>query len=199
MIARGVAFYPRLHLHSRPMDFELQPVLRGETLVLRPLRADDREALWEVARDPLIWEQHPDKTRFQPEGFERFFQDSLESGSALVVTVASSGRIIGSSRYYDWDPAQREVAIGFTFLARSYWGGATNGELKRLMIGHAARWADRVWFHVGKNNLRSQRAMEKTGATAEYEGMRPLNGEMIPFVYYRIDTARRPNLGRRTS
>jgi N-acetyltransferase len=171
------------------MQFELQPVLTGETLIVRPLRADDREALWEVARDPLVWEQHPDKTRFQPEGFARFFQDSLDSGSALVVVDAASGRIIGSARYYDWDPEKREVAIGYTFLSRDFWGGATNGELKRLMIGHAARWADRVWFHVGKHNLRSQKAMEKIGAMVECEALRPLNGEMIPFFYYRIDTA----------
>lgn len=169
------------------MKFELQPVLRGETLILRPMRAEDREALWEVARDPLIWEQHPDKTRCQPEGFGRFFQDSLDCGSALVVIEALSGRIIGSARYYDQDSSRREVAIGYTFLARTAWGGAVNGELKRLMIGHAARWADHVWFHVGKHNLRSQRAMEKIGARVEFEGPRSLNGEMIPFVYYRID------------
>jgi N-acetyltransferase len=170
------------------MEFELQPVLRGETLIVRPVRAADRDALWEVARDPLVWEQHPDKTRCQPAGFARFFRDSLDSGSALVVIEAASGRIIGSARYYDWDPEKREVAIGYTFLARDFWGGPTNRELKRLMIGHAARWAPRVWFHVGKDNLRSQRAMEKIGATAEFEGPRPLHGEMIPFIYYRVDS-----------
>ncbi len=169
------------------MEFDLQPQLRGQLLTLRPLQASDREALWEVARDPLIWEQHPDKTRYEPEGFARFFESSLESGSALVVLDAH-GKIIGSARYYDWDPELREVAIGYTFIARSAWGGAVNRELKQLMIGHAARWAERVWFHVGKHNLRSRRAMDKIGAKAQFEGPRPLNGEMIPFVYYRIDT-----------
>jgi RimJ/RimL family protein N-acetyltransferase len=171
------------------MEFDLQPQLHGERLILRPLQAGDREPLWEVARDPLLWAQHPDKTRFEPEGFARFFAGSLESGSALVVIDAASGQIIGSARYYDWDPELREVAIGYTFLARSAWGGAVNRELKQLMIGHAARWAERVWFHVGKHNLRSRRAMDKIGATAQFEGPRPLNGEMIPFIYYRIDTA----------
>jgi RimJ/RimL family protein N-acetyltransferase len=170
-------------------DPDLQPELDGTLISLRPLRPEDWEALWEAARDPLIWEQHPDRTRFQSEGFARFFQDSLASGSALVVIESASGAIIGSSRYYDRDPAKREVAIGYTFLARAFWGGATNRELKRLMIAHAARFADRVWFHVGKYNLRSQRAMEKIGAKVEFEGPRPLNGEMIPFLYYRIDTA----------
>jgi N-acetyltransferase len=171
------------------MDFDLQPELRGERLMLRPLRATDREALWEVARDPLLWALHPDKTRCEPAGFKRFFDAALESGSALAVVDNRSGRIIGSSRYYDWDPVTREVAIGYTFIGRDFWGGPANSEMKALMIGHAARWAKRIWFHVGKHNLRSRRAMEKLGAVAAFEGPRPQNGEMIEFVYYRLDPA----------
>ena len=171
------------------MEFDLQPVLQGERLLLRPLRADYRAPLWEVARDPELWALHPDKTRCEPAGFERFFSSALQSGSALVVIDASSSRIIGSARYYEWDPEAREVAIGYTFISREFWGGPTNRELKQLMIWHAGRWADRVWFHVGKHNLRSRRAMEKIGAQAIHEGQRPQNGEMIDFVYYRIDAA----------
>jgi N-acetyltransferase len=174
--------------HSNPQpDFNPQPVLRGPTLLLRPLVAADREALWEVARDRLVWAQHPDRTRCEPAGFERFFQASLESGSALVVVDQRTGGIVGSSRYYDWHPARRELAIGYTFIARDCWGGDVNSEMKRLMVQHAAPWADRIWFHVGKGNLRSRRAMEKIGARAEYEGKRPQNGEMIDFIYYAID------------
>ncbi|HXC59403.1 MAG TPA: GNAT family N-acetyltransferase [Steroidobacteraceae bacterium] len=169
-------------------DFDSQPVLRGQTLLLRPLAATDREPLWEVARDALIWEQHPDKTRATPAGFARFFDSSLASASALVVIDQRTGGIIGSSRYYDWEPQQRELAIGYTFLAREYWGGATNLEMKRLMIGHAARWARRIWFHVGTGNLRSRRAMEKLGAHAMFEGQRPLNGAMADFVYYALES-----------
>jgi RimJ/RimL family protein N-acetyltransferase len=170
------------------MDFDPQPVLDGTTLLLRPLTAADHGPLWEVARDPLLWELHPDKTRADPDGFARFFRGALESGSALVVVDKRSGDVIGSSRYYDWDPAKREMAIGYTFIARAYWGGTTNREMKRLLIEHAAAWADRIWFHVGKGNLRSRRAMEKLGASVAFEGLRPQNGEMIDFVYYRLDT-----------
>lgn len=169
------------------MEFDPQPLLRGTHVTLRPLQAEDRQALWEVARDPLIWALHPDKTRCTPEGFARFLDESLESRSALVVIDSTSAQIIGSSRYYDWDPAAREVAIGYTFLARSAWGGTVNREMKALMIRHAARWADRIWFHVARDNLRSRRAMEKIGAVAVREGPRPVNGVEVPFVYYRID------------
>jgi len=170
-------------------DFDSQPVLRGPTLLLRSLVEADREPLWQVARDPLIWEQHPDKTRAEPEGFARLFQSALDSRSALVVIDQRTGRIIGSSRYYDWEPQRREVAIGYTFLARDYWGGAANREMKQLMMQHAARRADRVWFHVGADNMRSRRAMEKLGARAMFEGLRPLNGTMVDFIYYALETA----------
>ncbi len=169
-------------------EFDSRPVLRGPTLLLRPLVEADREALWAVARDPLLWALHPDKTRCDQQGFARFFDAALESRSALAVVDPRSGRLIGSSRYYDWDPARREIAIGYTFIARDCWGGQVNREMKRLMVEHAARWADRIWFHVGKGNLRSRRAMEKIGARAEFEGKREQHGEMIDFIYFALDT-----------
>jgi len=173
------------------MDFDLQPTLTGEHLVLRPLRTDDLEALWEVARDPLIWEQHPDQTRHTRPGFERFFADAV-AGGALAVVDRASGRIIGSTRFYEWEPDVREVAIGYTFLAREFWGGAANREMKQLLIRHAAPHVHAIWFHVGKNNLRSRRAMEKIGGHAALETQRQQNGEMIDFIYYRIEPARWP-------
>lgn len=171
------------------MEPDLQPTLRGGTLWLRPLVAEDLESLWAVSRDRLLWALHPDQTRHTRGGFERFFAAALDQG-ALAVVDNASGRIIGSTRYYDWEPEKREVAIGYTFLAREFWGGVANREMKRLLIGHAAPFADVIWFHVGAQNLRSRRAMEKVGAVAAYEGKRPQNGELIDFVYYRIEPAR---------
>jgi N-acetyltransferase len=170
-----------------PPSFDAQPHLSGPTLTLRPLTEADLEPLWQVSSDPLIWELHPDPSRAERAGFERFFAGALASGGALLVTDNATGNAIGSSRYYEWDPAQREVAIGYTFLARSHWGGAANREMKRLMLDHAFRRADTVWFHVGSSNLRSQRAMEKIGARLAHEGQRPMNGRMIDYAYYRMD------------
>ena len=172
------------------MDFDLQPTLAGEHLTLRPLRPDDREALWSAARDPLIWELHPDQTRYHREGFELFFAGLLEEPGSLAVVHNASGRVIGVTRYYDWEPQQREVAIGYTFLTREFWGGRANREMKQLLIEHAAPHVDAIWFHVGKHNLRSRRAMEKLGAVAAFEGQRPQHGEMVDFIYYRIEPAR---------
>ena len=109
--------------------FDLQPTLVGETILLRPLIADDFQALYAAASDPLIWEQHPEPLRYQRQVFDGFFAGALASGGALLVTDKTSGEIIGTSRYYEWNPDQREVAIGYTFLVRSQWGGDANREM----------------------------------------------------------------------
>ena len=146
------------------MPFDPQPILRGALVTLQPLRADDRDALYAVASDPLIWEQHPDRTRSEPAGFRVFFRQALESGGAVLAIDNGTGAVIGSSRYHGFDEALGEVEIGWTFLARSHWGGRYNGEMKHLMLTHAFRFVGRVVFMVGPRNLRSQRAVERIGA-----------------------------------
>ncbi|HUE87044.1 MAG TPA: GNAT family N-acetyltransferase [Vicinamibacterales bacterium] len=144
--------------------FDSQPVLRGELLELRPLDAEDFDALYAVAADPLIWEQHPVRNRHERAVFERFFEESLHSGGALIATETATHAVIGSSRFHGFDQQRREVEIGWTFLARRYWGGRYNGEMKRLMLRHAFRFVSSVIFRIGVTNVRSQRAVESIGA-----------------------------------
>jgi RimJ/RimL family protein N-acetyltransferase len=165
------------------MYFDLQPVLQGELLQLRPLRPEDFDGLYAVASDPLIWEQHPIKERYQVKVFSGFFRESLESGGALIVIDSNGDKIIGSSRFHGFDSAKSEIEIGWSFLARSHWGGIYNREMKRLMLRHAFRFVNNVIFVVGPQNLRSQRAVEKIGGIRV--GSRPdANGQTS--VVYRI-------------
>ena len=143
--------------------FDPQPRLVGELIEVRPLAPDDWEELFAVAADPLIWEQHPAPDRYQEEVFREFFREALETGSAFVVVDRKTGKIIGSSRYFGFDPQESVVEIGWTFLARAYWGGEYNRELKRLMLDHAFRFVERVVFVIGVTNFRSQKALEKIG------------------------------------
>jgi len=145
------------------MRFDFQPVLKGELLELRPLRAEDFDDLLAVAADPLMWQQHPVKDRYKEAHFRTFFREALQSGGALIAIDTRDGRIIGSSRFHGYDEERSEVEIGWTFLARSHWGGRYNGEMKRLMLQHAFRFVERVVFLVGVDNRRSQRAVEKIG------------------------------------
>lgn len=147
--------------------FNFQPTLKGQLLNLRPLRPDDFDALYEVASDPLIWEQHPAKDRHRLDVFHAFFDEAIASNGALLATDAKTGAVIGSSRFHNHDPAAREVEIGWSFLARSCWGGRYNGEMKRLMLAHAFRFVSSVVFRVGPENHRSQRALEKIGAVLD--------------------------------
>ena len=163
------------------MTFDFQPVLRGDLVRLRPLRGEDFDALFAVASDPLIWEQHPVKVRFQELHFRPFFEESLASGGALIALDAVDGRVIGSSRFHGYDAGKSEVEIGWSFLARSHWGGRFNGEMKRLMLGHAFKFVDRVVFLVDPQNRRSQRAVEKIGGLLV--GRRPDAGGRDSFVY----------------
>ena len=163
------------------MGFELQPRLKGERVEMRPLKAGDFEVLYAVAADPLIWEQHPASDRYKPEVFREFFREAMESGGALVAMDAKTGKVIGSSRYHAYSEEKSEIEIGWTFLARSHWGGEYNGEMKRLMLEHAFRFVDKVIFAIGVTNFRSQKAVEKIGAVRV--GSRPDAAGRESFVY----------------
>jgi N-acetyltransferase len=149
------------------MFFELQPELSGTLVSLRPLRPEDFSDLFAVASDRLIWEQHPANDRYKEDIFRVFFSDALESGGALLVSDSRDGKAIGSSRFHGYEPKTSEVEIGWTFLARLYWGGAYNREMKQLMLRHAFGFVDRVIFVVGSGNFRSQRAVEKVGGVRQ--------------------------------
>lgn len=165
-----------------------QPTLEGERLLLRPLRAEDWEALWAVASDREIWALHPAHDRWQEPVFRAFFTDALDKGGALLVIDRANVRAIGSSRFQAYDPADGgSVEIGWTFLARNQWGGGANAEMKRLMLAHAFRFVDRVLFRVGENNGISRKALTNIGATlTDRRETNMMAGEPVKHVVYEI-------------
>jgi RimJ/RimL family protein N-acetyltransferase len=141
-----------------------QPVLEGERLLLRPLRPDDWEALFAVASDPELWALHPARDRWQEPVFREFFEDALARGGALAIVDKSTGAVIGSSRFQEYDPANGgSVEIGWSFLAWGFWGRGYNAEFKRLMLDHAFQSVSRVIFRVGVDNVISRKAMSNIG------------------------------------
>lgn len=160
----------------RSMPFDPQPTLTGELLELRPVRLGDFPALLAAASDPLIWEQHPNHDRYQEAVFRQFFEDAVQSGGALVAIDRASGDVIGSSRYVGCEDGGDEVEVGYTFLTRRYWGGRYNGEMKRLMLGHALQWFRAVVLSIGPDNARSRKAADKIGAVLTGSRRLP-NGE----------------------
>jgi RimJ/RimL family protein N-acetyltransferase len=175
---------------ARRASFDWQPRLAGSLLEVRPLEPSDWDALFAVASDPLIWEQHPSHDRYKEDVFREFFREALASGGALAVVDRTTRRIVGSSRFFGLDPAKGEIEIGWTFLARSHWGGRYNGELKRLMLDHAFRFVDTVVFLIDPANRRSRKAVEKIGGVlAELRTKTDPRGHNTDLVVYEI---RRP-------
>lgn len=143
---------------------ELQPLLEDEMILLRPLKESDFEALFAVASDPKIWEQHPNKDRYKRAVFTVFFEGAIASGGAFAIVDKCTGEIIGSTRFYDENGAERSVFIGYTFFARSYWGKGYNFRVKTLMFNYALQFVDTIFLHIGAENIRSQKSIEKVGA-----------------------------------
>ncbi len=161
------------------------PSLENTELKLVLVKESDFEDLYKVAADPLMWEQHPNKNRYQREVFQTFFEGALASKSAFLVYDKKTNELIGSSRYYDWDETKKEVAIGYTFVARSCWGKGINPALKKIMMEYAFQFAERVIFHIGAGNIRSQKAIERIGAKKIGEQQIEYYGEeeKLNFIY----------------
>jgi N-acetyltransferase len=180
------------------VNADLQPTLVGERLMLRPLTEDDWEAMYAVASDPLLWEVHPAWDRYKEPVFREYFAGAMASRGALAVIYRATGNIIGGSRYANFVTERNEIEIGWSFLARDYWGGTYNREMKTLMLTHAFRFFESIRFNIGATNLRSRRAVEKIGAVLDGEYVpEAINGvPPVLHVIYRLnrDQARAANM-----
>ena len=143
----------------------LQPNhLSNHLIRLEPLQPSNFNELYAAASDPLIWEQHPNPNRYQKEVFESFFEGALASGGAFIVRDVDTGKALGSTRFYDLTPLDNEIKIGYTFFSRDCWGKGINKQVKTLMLNYAFIYIEKVIFHIGAQNIRSQIAIEKLGA-----------------------------------
>ncbi|HEY4786851.1 MAG TPA: GNAT family N-acetyltransferase [Bacteroidales bacterium] len=153
---------------------------------LIPSQEKDFEALYEIASDPKIWEQHPISDRYKKEVFLEFFEGAMACKSSFVILDKLSGKPIGSTRFYNYDEAHSSIAIGYTFLSRNYWGGTYNRSTKKLLLDYAFKYVETVIFHIGVNNIRSQKAIDKIGATKTKELYVDYGGKMVLNYEYEI-------------
>ena len=146
------------------MIFNLQPThLNNDFVTLIPIQETDFEELYSVANDELLWEQHPNKLRYQRDVFQNFFQGAIESKGAFFIRDAKTDIPIGSSRFYDYNEKENSILIGYTFIGRDFWGKGYNKALKKVMMDYAFQYVDTIYFHIGATNFRSQKAIEKIG------------------------------------
>ena len=168
-------------------NFNLQPeILENEITKLIPLEEKHFEALFQAASDPLIWEQHPSKDRYHREGFTAFFKAAIDSKGSFLILDKQTGEIMGTTRYYDYDPEKLSVGIGYTFITRKYWGGPYNSSNKKLLIDYAFQHVNSILFHVGAENFRSQKAVLKLGAEKVRDMVITANGIDMPYFEYEL-------------
>lgn len=168
-------------------DFNLQPeFLENETIKLIPLQEDHFEALYELASDPLVWEQHPIKDRYKKDVFKPFFEGAIGSKGSFLILDQKTNEVIGTTRFYDYNPEKSNIAIGFTFIGRKFWGGPYNTATKKLLIDYAFQTVNSILFHVGAENFRSQKAVLKLGAVKINEMIFPYNGVDLPHFEYEL-------------
>jgi RimJ/RimL family protein N-acetyltransferase len=167
------------------MSIDLQPILENDLLTILPLEEMDFDALYQVASDPEIWEQHPNKNRWQKEVFKVFFEGAIASRAAFKVIDRATGAVIGSTRFYDYNADDNSILIGYTFYAKSSWGKGVNGQVKKLMLDYIFQFVTKVYFHIGAENMRSQIAISRLNAEKVDEQVVTYYGElpMHNFVY----------------
>ena len=146
------------------MNFSIQTLLENQQYQLIPLQQGDFESLYEVASDPGVWEQHPNRDRYKREVFEVFFRGALESRGAFKITDKANGEVLGSTRFYDYAEKEKSIFIGYTFYGTKFWGKGINPQVKKLMLDYIFQFVDTVYFHVGRDNIRSRITMERLGA-----------------------------------
>jgi len=156
--------------------------LENNLVSLLPLTEHDFDRLYSVASDPLLWEQHPSK-RYERNVFEEFFAGAIASKTAFVIRDKLSGEAIGSTRFYEYNEAEKSIAIRYTFLARRCWGGRYNRAVKELMINYAFHHVDKVIFHIAATNLRSQIATARFGAIKTNDFFVQTGTERLSYEY----------------
>lgn len=157
---------------NQTMLLTQRPTLQNDLVRVRPLVPADREPLYLIARDRLLWEQHQCPDRHERHVFDKFFDDGVLSMKAFTIEDRASGRVIGSTRIRELTDGVTE--IGWTYLDRSLWGTDYNKSMKDLLIGYIFEQGKDVLFYVNQCNVRSQKAVGKLGAKQILDADHPL-------------------------
>ena len=148
---------------NKPHPFNVN--LETNAFSLEQTTTTDFDPLYEVASNPVVWEQHPEKDRWKRPVFSAFFQGAIENDlGCFTIRDKSAGIVIGSTRFYSHDPVVEAVRLGYTFLCPKYWGSGANQEMKEVLLEHAFTIVEDVYFDIGDENFRSRKAVEKLGA-----------------------------------
>lgn len=155
------------------MKFHTNLTLENQKVILLPLQAAHVKELAGLLSDPRVWELTWRRNNTE-QAIELALESALvsrEAGTELPFAIIdrTSGRVAGTTRLGDLDANNRNVEIGWTWMAPAFWGQGINQACKLLLLQYSFEELGviRVQFSASGSNLRSQRALEKIGAVRE--------------------------------
>jgi len=155
-------------------DFTKDYVLEDERVILRPITITDIDFLaGYVENEPALW-QFSLVAIQKPADLKGYIQTAIQSrldktGYAFIVFDKASQTYVGSTRFYDIQPAFETTQLGYTWYSKKVWGTGLNQHCKYLLLQFAFEQMNfkRVEFRADNNNKRSIAAMQKIGCTVE--------------------------------
>ncbi|HEU4813422.1 MAG TPA: GNAT family N-acetyltransferase [Xanthomonadaceae bacterium] len=157
---------------SRDASWTTPPVLGGDYVRLEPLAPAHAEGLRQATQDGRLWELTVTNVP-APDEVDAWIDAALAmqaSGNAMAFAVRdASGRVVGSTRYYDLLPATPRLQIGYTWYAKSVQRTGLNSEAKLLLLAHAFETLGcvSVGLQTSARNVASRAAIARLGASLE--------------------------------
>jgi RimJ/RimL family protein N-acetyltransferase len=151
----------------------IQPTLMGKLVELRPLQQDHAALLLQAAADGQLWNMKITVVP-GPQTVDSYVATALQGRGAgtvmpFVIVRRDTAEVVGSTRFWKIDRANRKVEIGHTWLSESVQRSGINTEAKYLLLTHAfeVMEAVRVQFTTDELNEKSRAAILRIGAKQE--------------------------------
>jgi len=146
-------------------------VLMGEGVRLEPLTQAHAQGLYNRGRNTADWRFMPRACFIDLADVRQWIDEATAAPDQMpfVIIEAGKDKAVGSTRYLNIRPEHRSLEIGWTWLGQEWQRTGINTEAKYLLLSHAFERLGcvRVEFKTDARNLRSQRALERIGATRE--------------------------------
>ncbi len=143
--------------------------IRGQFVTLEPIGLNHLNELIDAVKDGESW-----KLWFanvpRPEKMQQYIEDAIDDAKqgniAYAVRNNKTNNIVGTTRYYKVDEANRRVMIGYTWYANSVRRTSVNTECKLLLLREIFESYDAiaVEFRTHSKNTASRSAIERLGA-----------------------------------
>ena len=146
-------------------------VLRGTAVRLEPLSQDHAQGLYNRGRVEADWAYMPRSCFIDMPDTRQWIDEALNATAQIPFAIVETAkdRAVGSSRFLNIRPEHGSLEIGWTWLGQDWQRTAVNTEAKLLLLSYAFERLGcvRVEFKTDARNERSQRALQRIGATRE--------------------------------